>query len=307
MASTKTPFALEIEKALEKGREANHMILLDIKEFAEVVDRDAPCTIKFGLKGSVPKPMGFKKPEEKKAPPTGPKKPFDPFMPPFSKGSFIKEFPDHNLIINKFPFFNPQLVLCTKDMQQQTEAFRPLDFAAAMKIIKDWGPDVDAIGFLNSGPAAGASMPHRHFHFIRGTHEEGKPHALFQWVDKSRAVAGSDYSRVMHLKCHHRIYNFKTAEERTIEYLHKCYLEFFNWQEKNPQSKAYNVIFNQDFMFCIPRSQANVLVNGARIGNNSCTWIGTLPVFQKAELEAVKRAGVFSILDQLGVMEAIVD
>lgn len=99
--------------------------------------------------------------------------------------------PAHRIVLNKFPIIPRHFILATREWAPQTELLEPDDLAAAWGCISTWengeGPGEGSGGvtgagegkggdgegatqrlfaFFNSGPASGASQPHRHVQFV---------------------------------------------------------------------------------------------------------------------------------------------
>ncbi|RVX74339.1 hypothetical protein B0A52_01464 [Exophiala mesophila] len=68
--------------------------------------------------------------------------------------------PNHKLIMNKFCWLRPQMILHTLDFQSQTDMLARDDFEAAISVLKQLGERYMLI--FNGGPDAGSSVAHKH-------------------------------------------------------------------------------------------------------------------------------------------------
>lgn len=108
------------------------------------------------------------------------KKKFDPFENPPADlliTQLPQENPTHILVLNKFPVIPCHFILATKAYKQQTHELEEEDLGITYSCLKAW-EDGSAEGegndqgerrlfaFFNSGPASGASQPHRHIQFL---------------------------------------------------------------------------------------------------------------------------------------------
>lgn len=68
--------------------------------------------------------------------------------------------PAHKLILNKFCWLRPQLILHTREFQSQTDLLREADFQASLRVLEQLGDRYMVI--FNGGPDAGSSVAHKH-------------------------------------------------------------------------------------------------------------------------------------------------
>lgn len=78
--------------------------------------------------------------------------------PEFTLVSHIS--PNHKLILNKYCWLRPQLILHTIDFQRQTDLLTEDDFIAGWDVLRDLGERYMVI--FNGGPDAGSSVAHKH-------------------------------------------------------------------------------------------------------------------------------------------------
>lgn len=67
---------------------------------------------------------------------------------------------DYKLILNKFCWLRPQLILHTLEFQSQRDLLTLPDFEATWEVLKEMG--VGYMAVFNGGPDAGSSVAHKH-------------------------------------------------------------------------------------------------------------------------------------------------
>jgi len=74
--------------------------------------------------------------------------------------------PNHKLILNKYCWLRPQMVLHTRDFQAQTDLLTEADFEASLDVLRQLGGRYMVV--FNGGPKAGSSVAHKHLQvFLR--------------------------------------------------------------------------------------------------------------------------------------------
>lgn len=68
--------------------------------------------------------------------------------------------PNHKLILNKYCWLRPQLILHTRDFQSQRDRLTQNDIEASWSVIHELGDRYVVV--FNGGPDAGSSVAHKH-------------------------------------------------------------------------------------------------------------------------------------------------
>ena len=164
----------------------------------------------------------------------------NPFLPPDERLVLGPWNPSHTLLLNKFPIDSGHLLLITRAYASQSDWLTPEDWSAAATLLQQQ----DGLLFFNSGPAAGASQPHRHLQLLPARPGRPRfpweswlqqPHARFPWRLRQERIridgpeAGASLMRIyrQHLQTlglgspdrHHRpqgAYNILVTPERFV-------------------------------------------------------------------------------------------
>lgn len=220
----------------------------------------------------------------------------DPFLP-FDGNLFVCDLrPDRVCLLNKFPVLRDHLLVATRGFAEQEAPLDPGDFEALWTLLLA----EDGLAVYNAGPAAGASQPHRHAHFVPTPLGAGPRRTPIDPVlDTVRFDA--EVGRSDALPFHHAVARLRECEGQpppvAAQALHGLYREMARAFGCDRAGVPYNLLVTREWMLLVPRSREHwegVSVNG--LG-----FAGALLVPSEAALERVRAAGPLAVLTHVGV------
>lgn len=196
--------------------------------------------------------------------------PANPFLTP-EDALIVEERGDYRIILNKYPAISNHALLTTKHFVEQTHQLRIEDFQAVAEILSE----TDALIFYNGGQVAGASQRHRHFQIVpRGLGTEEMP--LDTWLSS--------------LGSHEALFNFRHRFQLLPNYAAETLLD--SWMKLEFSWQPYNLLMTREWILVVPRSCA--VVEGVAL--NSLAFAGAVLATSEAQMDTIKRAGIFSLL-----------
>lgn len=91
-------------------------------------------------------------------------KPANPFLP-YDEALWVGHLSDtHTLLLNKFNVVQHHLLVVTRQFESQLDWLTEADFEATCTVLQAFPSG--ALAFYNSGPASGASQPHKHVQVV---------------------------------------------------------------------------------------------------------------------------------------------
>lgn len=222
--------------------------------------------------------------------------------------------------LNKFCVTPRHFLLVTKDFVPQTSPLTPPELAATYSILKQLSAREKHLAFFNSGANSGASQPHKHVQFIplanglapfdsfvadnapqdqKAPFQLPLPYASFTALilppeDPARLsfYLGGLFLALLDLMVDH-LRRLAAAPDSPFERLRLS-------------SLSYNVIMTAGYLQVVPRTKEKWVAEGAEgeeevsLSVNALGFAGMVLVKTEQELEAVKKAGVVKVLEQVG-------
>ncbi len=222
----------------------------------------------------------------------------NPFLP-YNKDLFVSDLSaTHLCLINRFTLFEYPLLIVTREFEEQESVLTYEDFYSIGRCLVE----MDGLAFYNGGLKAGATQPHKHFHFI--------PYPLGQSfttvpIDKIiQAVIGKDEIFSLEvLPYQHLISRLDWSKgdspEATAKMLESKYKTLMQSMAKiNFNRKySYNLIVTQNWMKIALRSAPSYVA----ISLNSLGFAGIFNVRSEFQVNQIKDLTPLTILQGVGV------
>ncbi|KAA0159789.1 hypothetical protein FNF27_03311 [Cafeteria roenbergensis] len=177
-------------------------------------------------------------------------------------------FPDHNIVLNKFPVVTGHLVIATREFHPQSEPLTPSDLLALWMVVES----TDGLGFFNAGRIAGASQPRKHTQAIpRPRPPPGHPPHAFPIESAAEAAlaeaaaAGASTARVAAFDFPHVLAPVPPAASaasaaspeaaRSAAGDALCSLYGALLREVGACDSAYNLLLTRRWMMVVPRTR----------------------------------------------------
>lgn len=216
--------------------------------------------------------------------------PADPFLPPEPALAVGTVCGTHVAVLNKFNVLPSHLLLVTRRFAPQESLLSAADLGALGCCLRD----LDGLGFYNGGTAAGASQPHKHLQLVPLPLAHGGAGVPMESLLPVRERGPAPRPPFAHA--------FAPIDVRSAEptALHGLYLRLIEGigirtltiDGVPHQSAPYNLLVARGWMLAVPRVRERVV--GVSI--NGLAFAGSLFVKDRAQLEAVRRAGPMAIL-----------
>jgi sulfate adenylyltransferase (ADP) / ATP adenylyltransferase len=220
----------------------------------------------------------------------------NPFAP-YERALFVADVPpNHVCLLNKYPAFEDHLLLVTRDFEAQQTPLSARDFAALWACMTQ----VDALGFYNSGPVAGASQAHRHLQLVPLPLGAGPlPTPIDPLLAEARFDAGlGRLARLPVLHAFARLRDFALrAPSEAARALHALYCAMLRAFGAEGGEHPYNLLLTREWMLLVPRTHESWL----GIPVNALAYAGALLVRDEAQLEALRRTGPMQVLRGAGI------
>ena len=217
---------------------------------------------------------------------SGPKP--NPFRPWDSRLAVAPIGEQHMLILNKYPVQRGHMLLITQEWSPQSGWLGLEDWAALAEVDQD----TSGLWFFNSGPAAGASQPHRHLQLLpRSTNEKICPRQ--QWF--LNALEPDHQGMDDPLRRWSRVANVR---ERNAQALHQAYLSLclqlrLGAPDCDPAPRCpYNLLLGRRWMALIRRSVEGV----AGFSVNALGFAGCLLSTDVSDLNWLRVSGPEALL-----------
>lgn len=236
----------------------------------------------------------------------------NPFWPPFVEDLYITDVgPNHRVFLNKFCLSKNHVVLATRGAEKQVDPLNASDFAAAYKVMSA----LNGFAFYNCGPASGSSVSHKHLQIIPVEHfsntsiiDEFDQIALGK-KDTNQIVGEGDeeveicrapfYSRFRHILI--RLPKWR-KEEKFESYglkMVKAYQRGLKILDNESHEYAYNVIFNENWIFIVLRSKEKALSD--QLSVNSIGFLGSFLLRNEDMMLNIHPKAPLALLDEITV------
>ncbi|KAJ5504843.1 hypothetical protein N7463_007717 [Penicillium fimorum] len=203
----------------------------------------------------------------------------------------------HFLIVNKFCFARPHLMLLTSDgYKRQYEALEETDLDGMWRILISM--ERDYVAFFNCGQNGGCSRLHKHmqlmplpensFAAFLDSSEEPEPKVPFEWF--YRRFEGEVTSAVLF-----GAYKDLLGEATKVSGYHMA---------SAPPGEAcpHNMILTKRWMIVLPRRRGGI---NKEAGVNSLGMLGVIAVATAKEIDNWVRLGLTESLAEVGVLKGI--
>ncbi|KAK5071665.1 bifunctional AP-4-A phosphorylase/ADP sulfurylase [Lithohypha guttulata] len=199
--------------------------------------------------------------------------------------TLCKVAPNHKLILNKYCWLRPQLILHTLDFQSQKDMLTQADFHAASEVLKQLGDRYMII--FNGGPDAGSSVAHKH---------------LQVFPRPERRTVVEDLLENPELMLPFRYELAKLDENTKSEDIYNHYKSMCNKlaiSNGTPQS----LVLVKEWLIVLPRTCATIKgeIEGALMQGGANAMIGMLWLKTPEQFENWKKYGPMKVLTEFGV------
>ncbi|KAF2722040.1 hypothetical protein K431DRAFT_284247 [Polychaeton citri CBS 116435] len=193
-------------------------------------------------------------------------------------------WPGHKLILNKFCWVRPQLILHTREFESQRDLLAQADFEASLETLALL--DGHYIAIFNGGPDAGSSVAHKHLQIFP------RP----DWKLFGDEMLSGRVSLPFRYR-HTTINQGTTGEQLFQTYSRMC-------EELGISSgSAHNMLLVSEWMLVIPRSCANIQGHkpNAPIQGGANAMLGMEWLKSRDQLENWEQYGPMKALTEFGV------
>jgi ATP adenylyltransferase len=228
----------------------------------------------------------------------------NPFLP-YDEAMFVAEISDsHVALLNKFNVVDRHLLLVTRRFEEQDSLLTATDFDALWRCMTEY----DSLGFYNAGAIAGASQRHKHLQLVPLPLAPRLPAVPTQiLLDRARYSGAS--GRSPDLPFVHALGRVDPgwlgaasgagaeSRERYLALLRAVGLLGDTGPESRRWPDPYNLLVTRDWMLVVPRSRESC----RSISINALGFAGSLLVWNREQLEAVKAVGPLRMLAHVAV------
>ncbi|TGH23006.1 MAG: ATP adenylyltransferase, partial [Aphanocapsa feldmannii 277cI] len=211
----------------------------------------------------------------------------NPFAPWDSCLAVAAAGADHMVILNKFPVQLGHLLLITRTYANQSAPLEPQDCVQALNLLRD----CPGLLFFNSGPAAGASQPHRHLQLLPLA---SRPYCcpwsgrFLEAAHSGRTMAGWDWPHV--------ILPLPPDRNGADLLLYRCYQEGLEILGLRPSPQGllppHNLMAGDGWFLMVPRRQE--VHQGISI--NALGFCGLFLLTERGNRAWLERRGVLPLL-----------
>jgi len=209
--------------------------------------------------------------------------------------------PNHKLILNKFCWVRPQMILHTKDFQHQTDALTLTDLEAALDVLNQLGDRYLVI--FNGGPDAGSSVSHKHMQiFLKPDWKMVADEIAQGTTDGEQYIYGciTKADPIASLPFQYRLTKLPTSRSPDVAY------EFYKAmcaEMHIASGRAHGMLLTKEWIMVVPRTTANIAgeIENAPLQGGANAMIGMLWLKSQAQLENWKQYGPMKALRDFGV------
>jgi len=225
--------------------------------------------------------------------PEGPKP--NPFLPWDQRLEVGSIGDDHILILNKYPVQEGHMLLITRKWAAQDGWLELADWAALARVDRD----TSGLWFYNSGPAAGASQPHRHMQLLP-RHPQATICPRMDWFKQRLDDSGTASRNLLERSCAVKARS-ASGERPDQQALLEDYLELADrlnlgdpLRDQRPLD-AYNMLLTRHWMALIRRRREGTL--GFSI--NGLGFAGYLLSTRNSDLDWLTAHGPEALLEEV--------
>ena len=222
----------------------------------------------------------------------------NPFLPYDPEMHVADLSPTHVCLLNKFNVVPHHLLIVTRQYESQDAALTRADFEALWMCMTEY----DSLGFYNSGPAAGASQPHKHLQTVPlPLHAEaGDRIPLEPLLQLDRHAVGqvgcSSGLPFVHFVARLDLPSTADPQQAAIQ-SHRQYRQLISaagWQEVGEQT-PYNLLVTRQWMLLVPRRRESF----QDISLNALAFAGALLAKNPQQMQQLLRADPLQVLAQV--------
>ncbi len=227
---------------------------------------------------------------------------FDPFLPPDEHLTVDQLSDTHLAVLNKFNVIDNHLLIVTRDFEDQESLLNLQDFQALWTCMAEF----EALGFYNSGPAAGSSQSHKHLQMVRLPLSGQGPLLPIEPLIGAEYITGT-VGTISGLPFDHvctRLGPSLTADpmdaagetlERYRSMLARVGIQPLEHDSAARASAAYNLLVTRRWMLLVPRTREFF----GTVSVNALGFVGSLFVRDLEQLQVVLRHGPMHILREV--------
>lgn len=252
---------------------------------AVLVDRGIPFAVR--VVGQLARKAAVRTSLPPGVPPPNPFLPYDPAL-------FVAEVtPRHVCLLNKYNVVERHLLIVTRHFEGQQTALNASDFAALARCMAEG----EGVGFYNSGPAAGASQPHKHLQWVPVSPAD-LPLAASIDAAAERHLGRADCFRFEHAIERLRSLDFTQpddAGQRLADTYRRLLAACGFPLSADPSAElpSYNLVVTREWMLLTPRRRECF----AGISLNALAFVGALLVKDVEQLDTLRRHGPWVALE----------
>ncbi len=216
----------------------------------------------------------------------------NPFLP-FDPVMFVADLSStHVLLLNKFPVYEGHVLIVTRQFAEQESMLEVADFYALARTLVS----VPGVGFLNGGPLAGASQPHRHMQMI--PIDRLPADVLF-----AETMPTGRVTELSALPFVHACARFDTGMFDDAATAAACLHELFREacavaaiREEGGRLPPYNLIVTRRWLLVVPRRFDAWQGGGGRLPLNAMSFAGVILARERSQQAALRAAGLMKLL-----------
>ena len=227
----------------------------------------------------------------------------NPFLP-YNPNMFVSDLSEtHLCLLNRFKLFDYPLLIVTREFEEQKSVLTYDDFLSISLCLQE----MDGVAFYNGGLNAGATQPHKHFHFIpypMDNHLFSIPidNDLRTLPMNTELISLKNFS-YLHLISRTEWSNSDSAEVFATLLLSKYQALMHAIAQKNSDTtiEDYNLIITRHWMKLALRSTPAY----EAISLNALGFAGIFNVRNKYQVNQVKELSPLKILQGIGVAHLV--
>lgn len=219
----------------------------------------------------------------------------NPFLPPNPEEIVSTVGEHHYLLLNKFSFYRPSLLITTREYTSQEEALTGDDITALWAVMQSFSSRY--LGIYNCGYHSGSSQGHKHMQIWPYPDEEKLGFQLFPGFATSENLIADNIPPIPYKHFVLRLPANATANA-VIERHDRLLEATRHAQQKAGSGSAHNVIISKEWICLIPRRRSGFETGS---GVNSGGVTGCSVVTSEAERQAWMSLGPAEYLKSVAI------
>jgi len=228
----------------------------------------------------------------------------NPFLP-YSPDMFVSDLSEtHLCLLNRFKLFDYPLLIVTRAFEEQKSVLTYADFHSISLCLQE----MEGVAFYNGDSVAGATQPHKHFHFIPYPMDNALPAIPIDNTLKALPI-NAELITLKNLPYRHLISRTDWSSHDSVEAIAKMFLSKYealihDIEQSNDNttvpalSYSYNLIITRHWIKIALRSAPAY----ASISLNALGFAGIFNVRNEPQVEQVKELLPLKILQGIGVI-----